>query len=229
MKTISQRRLDANRANAKKSSGPRSEAGKQRSSRNGLKHGAYSPDTVLSTDDPNLYHAFSAEWFRLYPPRDFEELSILSDMVATRWRFLRQCGIDKKIWEYKLQTQDKLRARGNSRQPDAADPVACLAYAFYPAPPIVESNRQLKSLMRSWLGLLDRLKKLHQRPDAEIVAPLPDALRQPPAPESVTRPAPPAANAKNENTNPPEPEPAATHKSESKENMTNPEGPPKRN
>ena len=205
-----------------KSSGPRTEAGKQRSSRNGLKHGAYSPDTVLSIDDPNLYHAFSAEWFRLYPPRDFEEYSILSDMIATRWRFLRQSGIDKKIWEYKLETQHKLRANGNFLQPDAADPMACLAYAFYPAPALVESNRQLKSLMRSWLGLLDRLKKLHQRPDTEIVAPLPDALRQPPSPPSVTRKAPAAAHTEIQNTNPPQSEPETGTRSESKANLRPP-------
>ena len=152
-----------------------------------------------------------------------------SIMIATRWRFLRQSGIDKKIWEYKLATQDKLRANGNSLQPYAADPMACLAYAFYPAPALVESNRQLKSLMRSWLGLLDRLKKLHQRPDTEIVSPLPDALRQPPPPPSVTRPAPPATNTKNENTNPPEPEPATAPEGESKENITPGNGPRDRN
>ena len=81
MKTISQRRLDANRANARKSSGPRTAAGKQRSSRNGLKHGAYSPDTVLSIDDPNLYHAFSAEWFRLYSSKD-APFALLSESRA---------------------------------------------------------------------------------------------------------------------------------------------------
>ena len=97
-KSISARKLAANQANARKSIGPRTEAGKQRSSQNSFKHGLYAADTVLSTDDPELYYAFSVEWYRLYPPRDFEELSILSDMIATRWRFLRHCGRVNRLW-----------------------------------------------------------------------------------------------------------------------------------
>ena len=226
MKTISARKLAANQANAKKSTGPHTEAGKQRSSENSFKHGLYSADTVVPAEDPHLYHAFSAEWYRLYPPRDFEELSILSDMIATRWRFLRQCGIDTKIWEEKLLTQDRLRANGNSLQPDAADPVACLAYAFFPNSALIESNRQIKSLMRFWLGLLDRLKKLHQRPGTEIVAPLPEAFRQPPPPPSVTPKIHPTASTENQKTNPPPDEPKAVLKGESKANTTLPNIPP---
>jgi hypothetical protein len=226
-KTISARKLAANQANAKKSSGPRTAAGKQRSSENSFKHGLYSAETVVPKEDPHLYHAFSVEWYRLYPPRDFEELSILSDMIATRWRFLRQCGIDTKIWEEKLRTQDRLRANGNSRQPDAADPVACLAYAFFPNSALIESNRQIKSLMRAWLGLLDRLKKLHQRPDTEILVPLPEASRQPPPPPSVTPRTPPAQATENRRTNPPQTEPEAAPKGETEANTTPSNAPPR--
>jgi hypothetical protein len=226
-KTISARKLAANQANAKKSSGPRTAAGKQRSSENSFKHGLYSAETVVPKEDPHLYHAFSVEWYRLYPPRDFEELSILSDMIATRWRFLRQCGIDTKVWEHELATQDKLRQRGNSLQPDAADPMACLAYAFFPSSARVESNRQLKNFMRFWLSLLDRLKKLRQRPDSEILAPLPDELKQPPPPPIVTRPTPePPAPPENQRTNPTVPEPPVTAKSEPEANKPHPDAPP---
>ncbi|MGA2860135.1 MAG: hypothetical protein ABSE40_24990 [Candidatus Sulfotelmatobacter sp.] len=48
-KPISERKLQANRANAKRSTGPRSEAGKAASRRNALKHGILS----RSVDLPN--------------------------------------------------------------------------------------------------------------------------------------------------------------------------------
>jgi hypothetical protein len=118
------------------------------------------------------------------------------------------------------------RARSNSLQPDAADPMACLAYAFFPGPAHVESNRQIRNLMRAWLSLLDRLKKLHQRPDSEIVAPLPDALRQPPPPPSVPIRKPPVETPKNPNTNPPQPEPPQAAKSEPEANKPHPDAPP---
>jgi hypothetical protein len=229
-KTISARKLAANQANAKKSTGPRSEAGKKRSSQNSFKHGLYAAETVVSTEDPEVYYKFSLEWYRCYSPRDFEELSILSDMISTRWHFLRQCGIDTKIWQDKLDVQARLRAQGNQLQPDPADPLACMAYAFYPSPSIMESNRQMKSFMRLWLGLLDRLKKLHQRPDSEIVAPLPEELKQPPPPPSVTRRPPdrsaPPAPPKNPKTNPPAPEPPAAAKGEDQTNKPHPNDPP---
>ena len=41
----SNRQIEANRGNAKRSSGPRTEAGKKRSSRNSLRHGLARPMT----------------------------------------------------------------------------------------------------------------------------------------------------------------------------------------
>jgi hypothetical protein len=53
---ISERKLQANRANAKRSTGPRSEAGKAASCRNALKHGILSRavDLPLETPGPDL-------------------------------------------------------------------------------------------------------------------------------------------------------------------------------
>jgi len=53
---ISERKLQANRANAKRSTGPRTEAGKAASCRNALKHGilSRSVDLPLETPGPDL-------------------------------------------------------------------------------------------------------------------------------------------------------------------------------
>jgi hypothetical protein len=53
---ISERKLQANRANAKRSTGPRTEAGKAASCRNALKHGILSRavDLPLQTPGPDL-------------------------------------------------------------------------------------------------------------------------------------------------------------------------------
>jgi hypothetical protein len=69
---------------------------------------------------------------------------------------------------------------------------------------------------RSWLKLLDQLRRLHKRPDSAITAPLAPELRQPPPPPDVTpEPEPAAASApasKNETTKPPA-EPASPSES----------------
>ena len=45
----------ANRENAKKSTGPRTEEGKARSSQNGIKHGLLARDAVMADEDPAEY------------------------------------------------------------------------------------------------------------------------------------------------------------------------------
>ena len=51
---ISERKLQANRANAKRSTGPRTEAGKAASCRNALKHGILSRAVDLPLETPGL-------------------------------------------------------------------------------------------------------------------------------------------------------------------------------
>ena len=51
---ISERKLQANRANAKRSTGPRTEAGKAVSCRNALKHGILSRSVDLTLEPPGL-------------------------------------------------------------------------------------------------------------------------------------------------------------------------------
>ena len=97
-------------------------------------------------------------------------------------RYIRQLNIENRIFTAGLKSQDELRARGNSLQPDASDPLACIAYAFRGLPSLDVCNRNIARLERSWLKLLDLLRKLHKRADSEITAPLAPDLRQPPPP-----------------------------------------------
>ncbi|MHC4442745.1 MAG: hypothetical protein ACYTA5_09140, partial [Planctomycetota bacterium] len=66
-KQISQKQLQANRQNAKKSTGPQTPEGKARSSQNALKHGLLARQILINDDDPNE------------KTEDFDQL--LSDLV----------------------------------------------------------------------------------------------------------------------------------------------------
>jgi hypothetical protein len=161
----------------------------------------------LPIDDPNIFHALHCEWHRLYTPRDIEEHALLEAFVASHWRYIRQLNIENRIYTAGLKSQDELRARGNKLQPDPSDPLACIAYAFRGLSSLDVCNRNIARLERSWLKLLDQLRKMHKRPDSAITAPLAPELRQTPPPREVTpEPEPAAASAaasKNETTKPP--------------------------
>jgi len=52
------KQIEANRRNALKSTGPRSEEGKQRSSRNALRHGLTAETVLEPLEDPEDYKLF---------------------------------------------------------------------------------------------------------------------------------------------------------------------------
>jgi hypothetical protein len=79
--------MKANRENAKKSCGPRTEAGKQKSRFNALKHGmrARSIDLVLPHEDPALLEAKVQEWMDDYQPANAIEAELVSRAARLSW------------------------------------------------------------------------------------------------------------------------------------------------
>lgn len=132
----------------------------------------------LSVEDQDQFAEFARLWQATYPPRDMEELSLLEDLIATEWRRRRYERIQQTLVGQDLALQKKLRERGNTLQPDPSDPHAGVAYSFRGNKPLSECSKLLDDLQMSSLRLLDRLKKLHERPDEEIV---PLRAQEPPA------------------------------------------------
>ena len=62
-------RTAINRANSQHSTGPRTDAGKQRSSLNALRHGLTAASAVLPSEDPAAYDATSPQLLRRIPTR----------------------------------------------------------------------------------------------------------------------------------------------------------------
>jgi len=57
-KLVSERQLRANRANAQKSTGPKTEAGKQRSRLNGMRHGITGQVSIMTDENRTAHKAF---------------------------------------------------------------------------------------------------------------------------------------------------------------------------
>ena len=82
-------RTRANRANAKLSTGPRTESGKQRSSQNALSHGLTARTAVLPTEDPEAYQRHIQQFLDEYAPANATETQLVHEMADTSWRLNR--------------------------------------------------------------------------------------------------------------------------------------------
>ncbi len=82
-------RTRANRANAKLSTGPRTEAGKQRSSLNALRHGLTAQTAVLPTEDPESHQRHIQQFLDEYAPATTTETQLVHEIANTAWRLNR--------------------------------------------------------------------------------------------------------------------------------------------
>jgi len=85
----SQRRIDANRRNAQKSSGPRTPEGKSRSRFNRLKHGLAATVAVLPGEDPDAFQARVDAVMESFVPHNQVEYELLERVASTTWSFER--------------------------------------------------------------------------------------------------------------------------------------------
>jgi hypothetical protein len=80
----------ANRANAKRSTGPKSETGKANSSKNALKHGGYTKHhVILPGEDESQYEALLESIQAEFQPRTPAERHLVREMAESQWRLAR--------------------------------------------------------------------------------------------------------------------------------------------
>lgn len=84
-----QRRAAANRTNAQLSTGPRTQAGKQRSSLNALRHGLTARTAVLPTEDPAAFARHIQQFLDEYQPATPTEIQLVHELANTAWRLNR--------------------------------------------------------------------------------------------------------------------------------------------
>jgi hypothetical protein len=93
----SDKRVAANRANASKSTGPRTPAGKQRSAQNALQHGLTAAQVLLPDEQAATFDAFRAEYYKYFEPRGTPEVAVVEAMLLCDWRLRRVPRIEAGI------------------------------------------------------------------------------------------------------------------------------------
>ncbi|MFN0170663.1 MAG: hypothetical protein ACKV22_29940 [Bryobacteraceae bacterium] len=95
--------IDANRANALKSTGPRSPEGKAATARNALRHGLRGRDVVLrDIESPDEFMELRASFIQRFAPVDSFELSLVHRIATAEWRIRRIHRIEAATIEESL-------------------------------------------------------------------------------------------------------------------------------
>jgi hypothetical protein len=87
--TTSERRLAANRANAQRSTGPRTKTGKAKSALNAVKTGLTGRTVLLPTDDVAAYQAHVKRFVKAFGPVGTLEAHVVQNPADLQWRLDR--------------------------------------------------------------------------------------------------------------------------------------------
>jgi hypothetical protein len=95
---ISEKQLEANRANAQKSTGPKTEAGKQRSCLNAYRHGLTSQTMVMNQEDMEAYNNFTSKIVASLDVEGDLELQLGQSYATFQWRINRVAAIEETMF-----------------------------------------------------------------------------------------------------------------------------------
>jgi hypothetical protein len=115
-----ERQIAANRQNAKKSTGPRSEIGKQRSRRNAFRHGLAAESVVTAFEDQAAYRKFERVILADYAAETAMERGLVTRLASLLWRLRRAVAIESGLFQIQGQIVRDHRLtndRGNTSDP----------------------------------------------------------------------------------------------------------------
>lgn len=106
----SERQFEANRANARRSSGPRTPNGKASSSSNALKHGLTARFELMADENPAEFDALRDGLEADFQPCSTVERELVGDLAGQFWRLRRLRALEAALLEYRQgQAEDALR------------------------------------------------------------------------------------------------------------------------
>ena len=131
------RRIEANRRNARKSTGPITQEGKQRSRCNSVRHGLIAETVIGALEDAQDYKAFEATIIADYDAQSAVERELVLRLASLLWRLRRATTMETGLFEIQA---DHLREYRQTRQvlPASRDVV----YALFGRAESISNDRQ---------------------------------------------------------------------------------------
>ena len=99
------KQIEANRANAQKSTGPTSVAGKEKVTLNILGHSHLSRAVVLETESNDRFEDLLSRYLLEYEPQGPTQFSLVHIMAVAKWRMQRLWNMESAGMDYELKRQ----------------------------------------------------------------------------------------------------------------------------
>jgi hypothetical protein len=101
-----ERQIQANRANAKRSTGPVTEEGKQASSQNARRHDQLSSCVVMKAESTPLFDELMDSLIAEFQPSTANETALIETMAVSRWKLMRNWIMHTALLELEVVKQD---------------------------------------------------------------------------------------------------------------------------
>lgn len=169
----------ANRANAARSTGPRTAKGKARSALNGLIHGGAAFTPLLPDENRAAYYALRAAYFDHFRPDDEIASFLVARLALDAWRLHRLAALEPRVLSVHFEAAAAHRSwasgigdllRGMFSQPirparPSAPPADPVAHAYVRdserGNAVTKLARYQTATERSYLRTLHELQRLH--------------------------------------------------------------------
>jgi len=153
--TISDARLNANRENAQKSTGPTSSEGKAKSSLNAVKCNLTGNSLLFATQaEAARYAALVSQYESMYQPVGPEESALTQSITDIRWRLSRIPGLEQAV--IALGSQQLIEENPSLAEPEAESAL------------ILEVRRDHEKELRNLALQENRLTRRRERETAEL-------------------------------------------------------------
>ncbi len=110
------RQIEANRRNAVRSTGPRTEEGKRQTRRNAVRHGLCAETVIDSVEDTEDYRAFEAAVIADYDAQTAVERELVLRLASLLWRLRRATAIETDLFRIQAEILHERRDQ-TQRQP----------------------------------------------------------------------------------------------------------------
>ena len=129
------KQIEANRRNARRSTGPVSTEGKLRSRRNAARHGLTAETVIGTLEDAEDYKAFEAAVIADYDAQSAVERELVLRLASLLWRIRRATTMETGLFDIQVRQLLVFKRRRDARS--------------FPAPTSTKQSSQNRSTIRS--------------------------------------------------------------------------------